>query len=165
MVRNKENWKQIPGYENEYFVSTEGEVYSTRLKRNLKKSITASGYHVVTLRKNNVARLKTVHRLVFTTFVHEAPEDINHKDGNKLNNILDNLEACSRSYNMKHAYHYLGASPGKKKLTPGLVKWVKEHLNVISTSKISSLTNIPRQTLNDVRDGRTWHRKQTVNLK
>lgn len=64
------------------------------------------GYTIVGLNKYNEYKLKKVHRLVAEAFIPnpENKSDVNHKDGNKSNNNVDNLEWVSRSENMKHAY-------------------------------------------------------------
>ena len=102
-----EIWKDIKGYEGEYQVSSLGRVKS--LKRNKIRILwinRRNGYAYVTLSKNNIIKNARVHRLVADAFL---PEDlsrpfINHKDGRKANNRLDNLERCTASENLKHAY-------------------------------------------------------------
>lgn len=66
-----------------------------------------SGYHDVNLSKNGASRKRLVHRLVAEAFIPNTnglPE-INHKDENKLNNSVDNLEWCSHVYNMNWGHH------------------------------------------------------------
>ena len=99
-------WRDILGYENTYQISDNGEVRNIKTKRILKKYLNKYGYYQVTLCKNNKARLFRVHRLVAMTFIpnKENKEQVNHIDGNKLNNKVDNLEWCSSSENIKHAF-------------------------------------------------------------
>lgn len=61
-----------------------------------------------------------VHRLVYETFIGAVPDglEINHKDGNKLNNALDNLEAITHQENIKHSYKVL-----KRKIVKGKDHW------------------------------------------
>lgn len=112
-----ETWKDIKGYEGKYQVSNTGLIKSLpKLKGKgrgyLTKEIILSpkkdryGYLVVCLRKDNKNHHFTVHRLVASAFVpnlHNKPI-INHKDGNKLNNNVENLEWCTVQENTKHAY-------------------------------------------------------------
>ena len=74
----------------------------------LKPSISPQGYKIVTLSTNGTCISYSVHRLVLSTFianVNNLPE-INHKDTNKLNNRLDNLEWCTKAYNILHSWHH-----------------------------------------------------------
>lgn len=73
----------------------------------LKQVMYRNGYIGVNLSKDGIANMKLVHRLVAIAFIHNPNNYgfVNHKDGNKKNNTVDNLEWCTRSYNAKHAYH------------------------------------------------------------
>lgn len=73
------------------------------------------GYLSISLIKNKISKSLKVHRLVAKTFIanpHNKPQ-INHKDGNKSNNFVENLEWCDNSENQKHAYR-LGLQPSRK---------------------------------------------------
>ena len=97
-------WMPIDGYPN-YEVSDEGDVRNKKRGTLLKPQLT-KGYNRVVLCDHNVCRPKTVHRLVAEAF-HEGNHDglqVNHIDGNKLNNHKDNLEWVSCSENIQHAY-------------------------------------------------------------
>lgn len=108
-----ENWKDVPGYENFYQVSDLGRVKSLSRKllnrygfyRTKDKILTPkknkSGYYFV---KFCVGNHKTfaVHRLVMLTFVGHSDLDVNHKDFDKSNNTLNNLEYCTRKQNVYH---------------------------------------------------------------
>lgn len=65
---------------------------------------TRKGYFRCTLCKDKKTKRYFVHRLVILTFKEESNLEVNHIDGNKINNKLDNLEYCTRSENQKHAY-------------------------------------------------------------
>ena len=95
----KEEWKPIEGYENLYWVSSYGNVKSK--SKDKKLSINLDGYYVTTLSKNGETKTFTVHRLVSKAFIpnpNKLPQ-VNHKDENKLNNCVDNLEWCNSNYN------------------------------------------------------------------
>ena len=97
-----ETWKPIKGFPA-YFVSSLGRIYSEK-QRNvfLKTFPDKCGYYHVKLRKDGKPHSKLVHRLVAEAFV-ENPSDykeINHKDEDKSNNRADNLEWCTRKYNI-----------------------------------------------------------------
>jgi hypothetical protein len=100
-------WKDIKGYEGLYQASNDGEIKSL-IKRQgkeiiLKQGIDKCGYCIVTLCKNKIKKTKTVHRLIALTFLKSTEKQVNHKDGNKKNNKLDNLEFVSAKQNINHA--------------------------------------------------------------
>ena len=110
----KEEWKSITGYEGLYEVSTYGRIRS--LKRitidgkHLQERFINGGeypnhYKFVCLRKDGKNKNRLVHRLVAEAFIPNPGNcsDVNHIDGNKQNNNLNNLEWCTRSENLKHA--------------------------------------------------------------
>lgn len=115
-----EEWRDVEGYEGIYQVSNlgrvkslvgyNGHVYIKRekiLKNSLKDS--GSGYkrYGVTLSVKGKIKHCMVHKLVAKAFIPNPNnyEVINHKDGNSLNNHIDNLEWCTVSYNLQHAYN------------------------------------------------------------
>lgn len=104
-------WRIIPGYED-YKVSNTGDVWHIKTGKPTKSWEHDCGYLCVDLADiNGNKKHKRIHRLVMLAFVGEPPKgqnDVNHKDGNKKNNNLDNLEYCSRSYNLRHRYEVLG---------------------------------------------------------
>ena len=108
---NKEIWKDIKGYEGLYQISNLGRVKSfprngtIKQERILKQTIDNNGYLIVGLHKNNKAKKVCVHWLVADAFIPKGKEDevINHIDGNKLNNNLNNLERCSQKHNVRES--------------------------------------------------------------
>lgn len=104
----EEEWRPIKGYEGLYEVSNMGRVKSLYTSQSiiLKQSMSTNGYIKVNLSKDGTRNTKWVHRLVATAFIRNPNnyEVVNHKDCNKKNNTVDNLEWCTSSYNTKHAY-------------------------------------------------------------
>ncbi len=106
-----EEWKVINEFED-YQISNLGRVKSFNKYRNkdsriLKLQKCVYGYHHVTLCKNRYQKIFKVHRLVLTYFkpiLNLQDYQCNHIDGNKLNNNINNLEWCTGSENMIHAY-------------------------------------------------------------
>lgn len=117
-----EIWKPVVGYENNYAVSNLGRVKRTasgcgaRVGHVLKANPRGDkGYLSVGLRKDGNYKSFLVARIVALTFIHN-PEDkpqVNHKDGNKTNNRVDNLEWATNGENAQHAYD-LGLNPREK---------------------------------------------------
>lgn len=108
-------WKGVEGFEDRYKVSDLGEIKSLdffdswgrlRKGRILKVPLDKRGYPRVSISKGGLKKAFRIHRLVATAFIPN-PENlpqVNHKDGNKLNNHVDNLEWCDNSHNVQHAY-------------------------------------------------------------
>lgn len=105
-------WKVIVGFPN-YSVSDEGQVRNAKTGKILAPCPDSNGYLSVGLYRDGKRFVKRVHRLVAEAFIPNPLHlhDINHKDGNKLNNHKLNLEYCTRSYNMLHSYRNLGRKP------------------------------------------------------
>lgn len=112
----KEIWKPIPSYEGLYEISNLGRVKSFYRKRILKPVTERTGYNQVTLVKQHKKKKHYIHRLVAINFISkiEGCEEINHKDGNKSNNVINNLEWCNRQYNINHSIKVLGNHLGKQ---------------------------------------------------
>lgn len=98
------HWKSHPIYDK-YELNTNGEIRHKRLQRllNCNDPDNHKGYVRVTLHHNGRQVTKNLHRLVIETFKGLNDKEVNHKDGNKLNNALSNLEYCDRVENAKHA--------------------------------------------------------------
>lgn len=122
-----ETWKSIKNYEGLYEVSDRGRVramprkYVTgngAIRKHgrfvMKAHPNGNGYLSVVLHKDGTAKTCRVHKLVAAAFYGVSHLEINHKNGVKTDNTLKNLEYCSRSENIKHAY------------AKGLIKFCKE---------------------------------------
>ena len=104
-----EVWKDIADYDGLYQISDKGRVKSIGYgkERILKPAKVGSGYLFVNLYKNGEKKQFLVHRLVCQTFIHNPynlPE-VNHRDENKTNNSVENLEWCDRKYNNNYGTH------------------------------------------------------------
>lgn len=115
----KKQWREIKGYEGKYIISNYGEVISLpRYKQNNSKLQYVepkeiiryvnkrNGYVYVQLWNNATYRSIRLHKLVAQTFIPNKDNklQINHKDGNKQNNKMDNLEWCTNKENIIHAH-------------------------------------------------------------
>lgn len=95
----------VQGYEM-YLVSEDGVVVNSRTGRELKYDLSSAGYRRVTLSSEGKTKRMTVHRIVAETYLNKESNSlvVNHKDGDKLNNKVTNLEWVSESENAKHAF-------------------------------------------------------------
>lgn len=125
-----EVWKDIKGFEGYYQVSNKARVRSvdriidgvnqwgkiTFSRKSIirKGSISRSGRRRVNLYRDGTMKTIPIHRLVATAFVPNPKgyNIVNHKDGNPLNNLPDNLEWCTASHNTRHAYE-MGLAKGR----------------------------------------------------
>lgn len=112
-----EEWRSIPGYEGLYEVSNLGRVKSLEISYIRKNGImdhkpeiilspknNGTGYFIVCLYKNKIHKYCLIHRLVALTFIPN-PDNlpcVNHKDEDKTNNRVDNLEWCDHKYNSNY---------------------------------------------------------------
>lgn len=97
-----EIWKDCKGYEGSYQVSNLGRIWSIKGQRYLKGCEDKDGYLRVNLTaKNGKVKMERIHRLVAIAFISNplGLPVVNHKDENKQNNTVDNLEWCSVGYN------------------------------------------------------------------
>jgi hypothetical protein len=108
MEKIKEQWCEIKGYNGRYRLSNYGEVMSVYkyAKSRLLKSALHRGYKSVTLFKNGKGKTQLIHRLVAEYFIKNPDNKIcvNHKDFNRLNNNVENLEWCTHKENSHHAW-------------------------------------------------------------
>lgn len=102
-----EIWKPVIGYEEAYEVSDLGRV--RRIETGLVLSPAGQRYLYVCMTVKCKRHTKSVHKLVTRAFLGPTPDghQVNHKDGNKKNNVLNNLEYVTRSYNIVHAHKVL----------------------------------------------------------
>lgn len=120
MEANKEEWKDVVGYEGLYKVSNSGTVVSfpktwlsgrwvvrTNPEQEMKYSVDRKGYHILGLRKDGKLKMHKVHRLVALAFIPNPDNKpvVNHKDGTRNNNNVSNLEWTTHQENSQH---YIG---------------------------------------------------------
>lgn len=125
---NEEIWVDCSGFESHYEVSNMGRVRSkervveyVRLgkiqkhkvnSKILSPEVTKNGYLRVVLCVNSTKTKVSLHRMVAKSFLGESCLDVNHIDGDKSNNRIENLEWSTKSQNMKHSIHELNNKHG-----------------------------------------------------
>lgn len=144
----EEIWKDIPGYEGLYIVSNLGNIKSLSKKistgngwyiskeKILSPGLDNNGYPLVVLAKDRKYTSIRVHRIVATTFLGVKPKLVcNHKDGNKSNNHICNLEWVTSRENNMHSRYILQNTTKKKVLSKTDIKEIK--INKLSLTRFA----------------------------
>lgn len=160
-----EIWKDIPNYEGYYQVSSLGRVKSlnynrTRKPRVLKQGLDGYGYPKSCISKDGKAKNIRVHRLVMLAFKGKSELQVNHINGIKTDNRLENLEYCTQSENINHAVSngliLNGENHGKAKLTRACAERIKYGHQGMTQKEVANLYGISRQQVSDIRLNNQW---------
>ena len=154
-------WKEIS---EKYEASDNGHIRNKRTKKILKEFIGKDGY----LRTQFDGKTRTIHRVIATAFIPRDPsrDFVNHIDGNKKNNCVDNLEWCTRSENLCHAYNTglksrpIGSKNPRCKLSDEQVTFIKKHYikgdREYGAIALSKRFGVAHQTICAVVSGQNW---------
>lgn len=148
-----EIWKPVEGYEGFYEVSDRGNIKSLHRNPSSNRALikNKSGYIQVNLSGKGKIVMKYVHRLVATAFLENINRlpTVNHIDGIRDNNNLSNLEWCSQSQNIRHAFYVtknrsmVGENNPANKLSNEIRnKIIQLKLEGMPSSEVSKLTNL-----------------------
>lgn len=162
-------WKQIPALGGRYEASTSGEIRHIEKKNIRKARKNKCGYLQMNFsRCDGTGKSKTilVHKLIAMTFLENPNnlENINHIDGNKQNNAIENLEYCTRSENLKHAFAMglhkarKGEESPRAKLTNEQAQEVRKLYREkrISQQKIAGFFNVSQRTVSKIVNGKRY---------
>lgn len=155
-------FRKLNNYSN-YRIFPDGRIYSEFINKFITPTFDSGKYLQVTLVSDEGER-KTikVHRLVASAFIPNLDEcrEINHKDFNKANNSVSNLEWCDRKYNVNYNFLKKDYIEQIKKVTPLTVEQVKVIPELIdygfSIKLISKLFNVGHVTIRNIVAGKTW---------
>lgn len=164
-------WKTIKGFER-YSISDDGKVRrdvpykSTKVGTIIKQWLNTYGYPCVSLRNIEHKNFRlSVHKLVLNAFVGPPPLGMqcNHKDGNKLNNQIDNLEWVTVGENIRHAVK-LGLNKAKRGVESKLSKFKKRDIEWIRMwselgyfrREIGEAYHVSRQTIDTIVNGERY---------
>ena len=174
----EEIWKDIKGYEGYYQISNMGRVKSVARnihggrfncdrwfpEKILKLGLRPNGYLKVCLNKNNDRRDFSIHRLVANAFIENTDNlpQVNHRNGIKTDNIPDNMEWCTQSQNMLHAYsiglqkpnysprpHLRGENNPSSKLTNEIATTIRKRYadEKITYNKLGEIYDVHKKTI------------------
>lgn len=140
-MKQDEIWKPVKGFEGKYEVSSQGKIRSFKKIKNdfiILKNIERKGYYRVYIGR----KFYSVHRIVAETFIPNLNKKpyINHKNGIKTDNRVENLEWCTRSENAYHAYDM------------GLMKQGKDHIQ----SKALLVFNLEGKHITTLYGNKEW---------
>lgn len=148
-----------------YQVTECGEVYSKHSGKILKKELMNKGYYRVNINIDGETKKLYVHRMVALTYLPnpENKPQVNHKDSDRLNNHVDNLEWCTSSENNKHAYAEGNNEPLRGSKANGAVLKEEQVLEIyhkmlkgVSLKQIHEETGIDKSTLGHIKRRSTW---------
>ena len=158
-----EEWLPVLNYPN-YVISNCGRIMNIRTKRLLKQCISNSGYYEVNLWKSNKGKTTQVHRIVYSTFMNDYElKDyiINHKDGNKLNNNLNNLEKITYQENNLHAAYIIKTHNSEQKVyqLDDDKNIIAEFASMAEAKRKLGIDNISRAAKNGTKAGGFYWKK------
>lgn len=156
-------WQDIPGYRGYYAINEYGDVLSVRRNKVLVPVKVSNGYLSVQLSVLGKVKRIRIARMVAELFVPNPNgyPQVNHKDGIKTNNHKDNLEWCTQSQNVTHAYDMgLMASErdGNAKLTIRDVKYIRSQKGKKFHREIAEEMGVCKSTIGFILRGESWTR-------
>jgi len=168
--RQVEEWRPVVGYEGWYDVSNLGRVRRakpgprTYAGRKLKGSQNQYGYIRVSLCKDGRKVYRSIHQLVVMAFLGPYPDgkQVNHIDGDKTNNRIDNLEYVTSSENSLHSFALglqaplRGEQNAQSKLTEDNVHEIRQLLGKESKAAIARHFDVSRATIRQIAYGNNW---------
>ena len=171
-LENSKYWKPciIDGFGSPYIVSMFGNFYNQKTKHLMDKAKNNDGYIIIKVSCKHMpydGQYKSAHRLVAEMFISnpENKPEVNHKDGNKENNCVSNLEWCTKLENMRHArdnnlmkFHYDDEHPGSKLSSEFVEKLIQEYLQGTEPIVIRKKYGIPKEQMNGILRGETYKR-------
>lgn len=167
----REVFEDLKGYEESYQINDFGRIFTKRrlvgnqiyYGRELIPQITKDGYLKVTLSKDGESKKFYLHRLVAIQFL-DNPDNlpqVNHIDGNKLNNQVSNLEWCTKQENQNHAVRtglmQRGQNRPSAKLTEEQVLEIYKLKGILKAQDIAKQYGVSKNTINCILRGSKWN--------
>lgn len=143
--------KDVKGYEGLYAITEDGRVWGYKRSRYVKPYLRPDGYLQIILHKNGCAKTHKIHRLVAETYI-DNPDNlsqINHKDEDKLNNHINNLEWCDAKYNSNYGTRNIRGGQSRQGKT-----FSEEHKKKISDALSGRTLSVEtKQKISNMRKG------------
>lgn len=167
-----EEWRLAPGWP-EYSVSNLGKIRRNDTGRiRAPIMMKSTGYLMITLTGNGRRKMLAIHRLVALAFLGDPPApkmQVNHKDSDRTNPRLDNLEWVTVSQNIRHGYrsgfcNAVGEANGYSKLTDQAVAQIRAEVRSgpQDFAMLAARFNVSKATIHDVASFRTWKHVQAA---
>ncbi len=178
-----EIWKSVVGFESQYEVSDLGRVRRDAIFRHakwnkerfgiqfvLKQGLTPDGYPRVTLGAHGSRGMRRVHKLVSEAFIGPCPDgrEVNHKDGNKLNNRPSNLEYITHAQNIRHAEDSglrlnaysgcTGTAHWKAILSPLAASVIRRLKGRVTQRELAEIFGVAKCTITRIHLNQSWTR-------
>ncbi len=159
-----EVWKPIKDFESQYLISNLGRVKTIKTGLIRKLQVHKDGYLCLILCTNRIRCVKYIHRLVAESFIDNPSNlvEVNHIDGNKLNNSISNLEWCTHHDNVLHAVNTglmkfrKGIEINSTKLTESQVIEIRKLKGIVKGNKIAVMYNVDKSTIYDILNNKSW---------
>lgn len=164
-----EIWKDVKGFEGRYKISNHGRLMSINSRYSEDHILDTcinrpNGYYATALKSAPKKRHVTIHTLVAENFLEKPDKKsicVNHKDGNKLNNHVSNLEWITRSENTKHAYitglsNTKGNKNGRVKITETQAHAIKYKLIGFTQRELGKIFGVSHIQIGRIINGESW---------
>jgi len=161
-----EKWKDVFGFEGLYKISNHGRVLSLYNNIIRKQFMPENRYPKVVISKNKKKYMKYIHRMVAMAFIPnpQNKKEVNHKDGNKFNNAISNLEWVTPKENQQHSIKTglfaVGARANKSTLTDSAVLFMRKNYKLndkkFGSKALAAMFNIKQSIAKEAISGRTW---------
>ena len=169
-------WKDVVGFEGKYKVNSSGVIKSVVRKNRLTEimkvqKVDKDGYMIVNLFKNGDAKQMKVHRVVAMAFIPNTfnKKQVNHINGIKNDNRLENLEWCTQSENMQHSYDNkltkasVGEKNGNSKLTTKDVEDMKKLRKFMTYQELANVFSVSICQAHRIINNKRWkHVKENI---
>lgn len=162
MPSKVEEWRDVIGYKGLYEVSSHGRVRSVRTRKAMAGCSIGRGYSGCHLSKNDEKQTCTFHALVARAFLGKRPsgKEVNHKDGNKDNNHVSNLEYVTHKENVRHAASSGLMCSGERipwaKLTWDNVRYIRANEGIITGYKLAKMFGVTDGCIYQILKRKTW---------